>query len=201
MVVNMNQYIVHKIINSCENFKINKKNAMRYIGVKQADCETEKLFDICADELLNIIKFNACFCECDITRENEIIKFANIETGSSALIKNLKGYNKIIVFAATIGIEADRLINRYSLVSPSKALIIDALASSAIESWCDIAEAQIMNGKEHAPRFSPGYGDFPLSLQKNILTLLNTQKNIFLTLNESLMMTPTKSVTAVIGYN
>ena len=49
------------------------------------------------------------------------------------------------------------------------------------------------------PRFSPGYGDFPLEFQRNIGDLLQMAKNIGITLTDSLLMMPSKSVTAVIG--
>jgi len=50
------------------------------------------------------------------------------------------------------------------------------------------------------PRYSPGYGDFPLTYQKEILELLNAQRRIGLTRTESNMLVPTKSVTAIIGF-
>ena len=49
------------------------------------------------------------------------------------------------------------------------------------------------------PRFSPGYGDFPLEYQRELLGVLDAAKRIGLTLTDSLLMAPSKSVTAVIG--
>ena len=49
------------------------------------------------------------------------------------------------------------------------------------------------------PRFSPGYGDFPLTAQRDIFAILDCPKRIGLSLNQSLLLSPTKSVTAVIG--
>ena len=54
-------------------------------------------------------------------------------------------------------------------------------------------------GKRCRPRFSPGYGDFPLECQPGLFRLLGVQRNIGVTLTDSLLMLPTKSVTAVIG--
>lgn len=51
------------------------------------------------------------------------------------------------------------------------------------------------------PRFSPGYGDFPLSAQKEILDGLEAGKRIGITLTEGYLMMPSKSVTAVIGVS
>lgn len=49
------------------------------------------------------------------------------------------------------------------------------------------------------PRFSPGYGDLPLSAQREIFAVLDCGKRIGLMLNDSLLMSPSKSVTAFVG--
>ena len=54
-------------------------------------------------------------------------------------------------------------------------------------------------GRKTKPRFSPGYGDFPLDFQRDIFATMSLAKNIGITLNNSLLMSPSKSVTAVIG--
>ena len=68
-----------------------------------------------------------------------------------------------------------------------------------IESLCDEGEARILMGRASRPRFSPGYGDLPLDAQKMIFSILSPEKHIGLTLNASLMLSPTKSVTAFVG--
>ena len=54
-------------------------------------------------------------------------------------------------------------------------------------------------GKFLKPRFSPGYGDLPLEMQRDIFRVLDCSRKIGLTLNESLLMSPSKSVTAIVG--
>jgi cobalamin-dependent methionine synthase I len=49
------------------------------------------------------------------------------------------------------------------------------------------------------PRYSPGFGDVPLAVQKTFFEILECQKNLALTLNDSLIMSPEKSVTAFVG--
>ena len=48
-------------------------------------------------------------------------------------------------------------------------------------------------------RYSPGYGDLSLESQKQVFALLNPPKYIGVTLNDSLLMSPSKSVTGIIG--
>ena len=104
-----------------------------------------------------------------------------------------------MLFAATIGVGMDRLIARYSALSPSKALALEAIGDERVESLCDYYNDLVADEyKVNAPRFSAGYGDLDLSLQKDIFKALPCA-NIGLTLNDSLLMSPSKSVTAIIG--
>ena len=110
------------------------------------------------------------------------------------------GCDSVIIFAATVGIGIDRLVHKYSKLSPAKALIFQSIGTERIEALCDVLTEDIKSlGKDIRNRFSAGYGDLPLETQKEIFKLLSPQKNIGLTLGDSLLMSPTKSVTAFIG--
>lgn len=107
--------------------------------------------------------------------------------------------------AATLGLGPDRLIARAQAEGlMSRALALQAVSAAMIEAWCDRVNAELQGqalecGKRCRPRFSPGYGDFPLECQPGLFRLLGVQRNIGVTLTDSLLMLPTKSVTAVIG--
>ena len=90
---------------------------------------------------------------------------------------------------------------KYSKISPSKALMFQALGAERIESLCDTFCNDMNNelGVRLKPRFSAGYGDLPLEVQKDIFRVLDCPRKIGLTLNDSLLMSPTKSVTAIVG--
>ena len=101
---------------------------------------------------------------------------------------------------AGAGLEIDRLIRRYTSLSPAKALFFQAIGAERIESLCDaFCEELKKDGLQLRPRFSPGYGDLPMELQKDIFRVLDCPRKIGLALNESLLMSPSKSVTAIIG--
>lgn len=117
---------------------------------------------------------------------------------SDNLMNLLGGCNQIIVFAATVGIGIDRLINKYGCISPSKALLLQGFGAERIESLCDSFCDEFAN---KTARFSPGYGDVALSMQEDFFKLLAPEKRIGLTLNESMLMSPSKSVTAVFGID
>lgn len=180
-----------------------KSEAIRYLGYRSAlpDNITDSLIDQCGRELTAVLSPRCCYARTAVSfpREN-ITDIGFGEIASRDLYKHLQGCSEVILFAATIGIGADRLISKYGRISPAKSVITDALASSAIESWCDSAEL-IVTAKDslHCSRFSAGYGDFPLSYQREFIQCLDMQRKLGVTLSDSLLMTPTKSVTAVIG--
>ncbi|MCQ2551504.1 MAG: Vitamin B12 dependent methionine synthase activation subunit [Clostridia bacterium] len=123
---------------------------------------------------------------------------------SRNLAKVMAGCHSTYLMAATLGVEMDRLIAKYSKVSPTKALILDAIGTERVEALCDrfcldMNSNEISRGNSLTKRYSPGYGDFKLENQAEIFKLLDCPKRIGLTLTDSLLMSPTKSVTAVMG--
>lgn len=123
---------------------------------------------------------------------------------SAALRKNLAGCEEVILFAATLGVGVDRLIARSGAGRVSDAAVYQAAGAALIEEVCDQAWEELRRAGEAEgwhlrPRFSPGYGDFPLSCQRELLTLLRAPETIGLTAGESMLLLPTKSVTAVMG--
>ncbi len=136
---------------------------------------------------------------------NRII-IGNMEIESRNLAKNLRGCEEAVLFGATLGIGVDRLISRTGLTNMAKAVVLQACAAAYLEEYCDVCQEQIAEemkkeGKYLRPRFSPGYGDFSLSHQNQLMQMLDCAKKIGLTMTESCLMTPTKSVTAVIGVS
>jgi hypothetical protein len=136
----------------------------------------------------------------DYVADGEVdLGFAKVP--SAALARNLAGCKRAILFAATVGLEVDRLIARYSRLQPVKGLMFQAIGTERVEALCDAfcADMDCRMGGGLRRRFSPGYGDLPLELQNNIFRVLDCSKTIGLTLNGSLLMSPTKSVTAIAG--
>ena len=129
---------------------------------------------------------------------------ADLILKSRHLVNNLKTCHKVIVLAATIGIEADKLLHRYEISNMAKASAAQACGAACIEAYCNKLQLEFKQKAENLglvlrPRFSPGYGDLPLETQESIFTLLDCSKRLGLTLTDSMLMYPTKSVTAFIG--
>jgi hypothetical protein len=187
---------------------INKTEAMRYMGLgNSAPSEpVAEIIENCEKQLVNSVRPAYTYGVFDITATQEgisVVGTSLLLTGA-AVKKHLSGCDKIVLLAATLGIEADKAIKRCQISDITSALATDALASAAIEQVCNLAELEIK--EKVAPlymtwRFSPGYGDLPLDLQRTFLTVLNAQKRIGLTVTDSLIMLPSKSVTALIGLS
>jgi hypothetical protein len=125
---------------------------------------------------------------------------------SRSLAKHLTGCRCVVLLAATLGTEADTLIRRYSVQEMEKAVIAQAVCAAMIEAYCEEIECEIrkkpqVSGFCPTTRFSPGYGDFDIAHQKDIVRLLNCDRRIGLTLTDGYMLIPSKSVTAVIGFS
>ena len=168
----------------------------------QDKCETPELdliIDECIAEVSDKLVYKVCYGEFDISVDQPNIDFGFMNVTSKDLSKNLKDCKKTVVFGATVGIELDRLILRYGRISPVKALIFQAIGAERIEALADAFNNEIKEKYITVPRFSAGYGDFSVYKQTDIFNILDCGRKIGLTLNDSMMMSPTKSVTAIIG--
>ena len=184
--------------------RINEKEILRYAGVGANTEEIRTLMNECLTLCLECLSYNVCYTFLPIKRNADGIDLGFAVTNSKSLKKNLDGCHSIVLFAATLGSGLDRLIARYSALAPSKAFMLQAIGAERIEALCnefnqEIADELKKQGKLTAPRFSAGYGDFPLGLQRDICRVLDVQRKTGITLQESLIMLPTKSVTAIIG--
>ena len=189
-----------------EAMPFQEKEILRYAGAKNPSVQEQELLQNCLAEAENRFRYHVCWGRFPIHMTENGLNLSFTETKSKGLQKNLFDCQEIIVFAATIGLDIDRLIHRYSRLSPAKALFFQAIGTERIESLCDAfcadtARQLQAEGKNLKPRFSPGYGDLPLSMQTDIFQVLDCSRKIGLSLNDSLLMTPSKSVTAIIGIS
>lgn len=191
--------------------KIREREIYRYLGYKgkQPDNQIKCLVQEIVEELQKVITPRSIFRECQCrVEENARVVFwdttFNFSMKSVHLANNLKNCSHVIFFAATIGNTPDSLMKKYEITNMTKALILQATAAEFVEAYCDEIQEKIKKQKEIAgyylrPRFSPGYGDLSIENQKEIFQILECEKRIGLTLTDSYLMVPTKSVTALIG--
>ena len=183
------------------NIDPNHREILRYAGCREAEDSIMTLMQDCLQEVSGILHGKTCYCVLSQQDIREICPLKQAIEGSEDLRHLLEGCSQIVVMAATIGVGIDRLMTKYGKIAPSKALMFHAIGVDGVENLCDQVCQDIFKdmGKELTYRFSPGYGDLPLETQRVIFDLLDPAKNIGLTLQESLLMAPSKSVTAIVG--
>lgn len=179
-----------------------KKMACRFMGCgKEPLSEAlEELYEECLELYMQTADLKAVYRKTSVSfgGDNEVIfDFGSVK--SESLRKNLEGCKSAYIFAATVGAQVDRTMKRLSLISEADAMVYSCIASSGVECWCDFINEKLSENRTLKPRFSPGYGGVSLEIQRNIFDFLDVQRKIGVSLTDSLMMVPVKSVTAIIG--
>ena len=186
--------------------EVDRKEILRYAGVRGELPELDGVLEECLREAEGRLTYRVCWTEFPLSCREGKLDLGFAVTDSASLGRTMERCDTVVLFAATVGVELDRLIARYGRVSPVKSLLFQAIGAERIEALCDafnrdVDAEQAAAGRTTTRRFSPGYGDLPLALQKDIFRVLDCPKRIGLTLNESLLMSPSKSVTALIGVS
>ena len=194
----------------------------RYLGYKKLSLPDEQISQLINEsisELFDILKPQSVyeFFELEVLQADSaqaeilpVIQFADVKIASVDLARNLHGCTKVALLAATIGPQVDAAIRRCQTLNPAKAAVMQAAGAMYIEKFVDLVNDEIKkvvcgsvdsaDGKELVckPRYSPGFGDVSLEVQKDFFRLLPCAR-IGLTLMDSLIMSPEKSVTAFQG--
>ncbi len=185
---------------------VKKSEIYRYLGYTSSASKEEGIDTIVNEILANVLQNSrpkVCYKRFSLNVAKEI-DFGFMKICSKDLHTNLEGCKEAIIFAATIGLYTDIQIKRESIMSPARACVYQAVGAAVIEAVCDefnewirIKELAFQNKLK--PRYSPGYGDVSLEVQKDIFRELDCAKMAGITLSDSLHMIPEKSVTAMIG--
>lgn len=185
---------------------IQTEEVLHYLGIRGGQPDPETLQDVLAfsEELEHKITgrwvYEAFEIEAHLPDEVALKGFpASLKGRDIAAL--LAPCDRVYLMACTLGPQAERFISLKSHLSATKGLIADACASSLVEAWCDRCEAEIRSraGNGLTFRYSPGYGDLTLEIQKPILEALVAHKRIGLALNDSYLLTPRKSIVAILG--
>ena len=196
----MSEVFVCSVVPDLPDFR----EILRYMRCKEGDPTVDGLAQRAVEICKPKLSYNACYSEFDVKIEGCSCDLGFARVDSRDLARRLAGCSRIVLFAATVGLGIDRMILRYGKSEPSLALAISAVGTERAEALCDSLCRHLRldyaaRGMSLTPRYSPGYGDVPLSLQRDIFAALGCERRIGLTLNDSRVMSPSKSVTAIIG--
>jgi len=190
---------------------IKEKEVLHYLGYRGSAAD-ERVSSIIA-ELIAFFSENitpkSVYGVWDCKIDSSAVTLGGVTINSKNLCDHLANCDSVVLLAATLGTQADALVRQFNVQDMEKAVIGQAVCAAMIEAYCDSLSEKIMSelsqknefcGLHPTTRFSPGYGDFDIVHQKDILNMLNCSR-IGLTLTEGYMLVPTKSVTAVIGFS
>ncbi len=187
---------------------INKSEALRYMGygINKPDENTMNSINEVEKELLKVIvpQYTFRVFDIDVSINGVAVPGTSLVLTGKDITQHLKNCTKAALLAATVSQGADRLIRTYAAYDMAKSVIADCLSSAAVEQLCNKIDVIIKENsgmKYQTWRFSPGYGDLPLEIQRDFLNILDAPKRIGLSVLDNYMMVPTKSVTAVIGLS
>lgn len=182
-----------------------ENEVLRYLGYKKVNRDLQIRQDIqkAYDKLKAISKAQATWQAFEIKAQGEEIFLADLNWSlpGQAIRAHLEKSQRCVLMAVTLGYEIERLIQYTEHVSLREALILDACANVEIEKFADEEQLKIQEhfGMYTTERFSPGYGDLPLSVQSKLLAVLEAHKKIGLSVNAQSILLPRKSITALIG--
>lgn len=185
---------------------INENEVLKYLGYLGGEIPADVMASIHAgmDTILHTARPRACWRTFTLQREGETlaVQEAALTLPGADIQTLLQDCQQCVILCATLGTEVEALLRRTQLTNLSQAVILDACASSAIENVCDhIQEDVAATYPEHylTDRFSPGYGDMPITVQPQLCAAMDTARQIGLTVSQSGILIPRKSVTAIIG--
>lgn len=186
---------------------IERSEVLRYMGHQgEPESGLDALIDRCEEILLRDARPKYIFAVYDILRCDDSISLSGcrLELLGNDIKAHLEGCERAALICATLSVGADAAIRRAEVSEMALAFAMDAAASAAIEQFLAMADEEMLSalpGYYGTWRFSPGYGDFPIEVQKDFVSALNAQKRIGLCVSESGILTPRKSVTAVMGLS
>lgn len=188
--------------------QLNKAEVLRYLGWKgdTLPAHMDELIDRCMKQTVEIAAPQYIYRRFAVSKNDKGIVLGDDELllAGDDIAAHLKGCEYAYILCVTVGIGIDKELRSKMVNSPDIAVIMDACATTAVEQVADMAEQIIRDecAKENNDvtwRFSPGYGDLPLETQKDLLKIMDTSRKIGLTVTDSFLMVPTKSVSAVLG--
>ena len=151
------------------------------------------------EELYEIMRPRYSAVRVPVSYEDSAVLIDGYRIESEGLMKNLSGAAEAYLIAVTLGTEVDTYLHRLGFLSGARHFAADAVASALAEALVCLADRELSCSLDCRPRFSPGYGDLPLSYQEVLLERVNGESLLGIRLTDTSFMLPSKSITAIMG--
>lgn len=185
---------------------MDRKEVFRYLGAPESVPQLERMIDRAEAEIMRAASPHYIEGRFSLTVEQEGVTLGGTFLPSKTLAAHLKGCQEAFLVAFTLGPGVDTLIRRFELIEMPLVPVLQAYAAAYTEDQADFAQRGMEQyaaerGLYLRPRYSPGYGDFPLSSQRFLFDALQVSKKIGITLTDNYLMLPMKSITGVVGIS
>lgn len=180
--------------------------ALRYLGAEDAPEELRRQAAEEAERLSAILRPRYVYkvFELDFQEDGISLRGAAVTLSGGTAARMLGQCGRAALLACTLGARFDLTLTAVQARDIARAVILDACGSALVEQGCGEAERELsarFPGMYLTDRFSPGYGDLPLSIQGDVCAALDAERRLGLHVTESCLLNPAKSVTAVIGLS
>lgn len=181
---------------------------MRYLGYRnyEADPVTRKRVESLMAEMEQIIRPKWHYQRFEVVKwesKQVLLKDCSFPLAGESIAKHLQDSKAVYLLCVTLGIESERMLMRKQAESVADGMIVDSCLSAYVEDAADQGQdairREIEADEELTFRFSPGYGDLSLDIQKDMIRLTRWDRILGVSLTNSMMMVPSKSIIAVIG--
>lgn len=185
--------------------KLDRAEALRYLGAGgRADEALARRVEDTARRLEGLLAPRYVFRVFPLSFQDETpyLAPAGLALPGKLARAMLSGCTQAALLACTLGATFDRELQGLQARSMAEAVILDACGSAYVEAGCQQAQEALSAALPQlylTDRFSPGYGDLPLSLQPALCEILDVQRRLGLYVTDSLLLNPMKSVTAILG--
>jgi len=187
--------------------KLDLREPLRYLGVRgEPDPALYAQLSAAADRLTRAVTPRYVYRVFPLAsgEGGPVLEGTGLTLAGEMARNMLADCSRAVLLGCTLGAGFETLLRAEQARGMARAVLLDACGSAWVEAGCDEAEREIsarFPGLYRTDRFSPGYGDLPLTLQEEICGLLDAPRRLGVQVTDSLLMNPTKSVTAVIGLS
>lgn len=186
--------------------EVDVAEALRYLGAANAPEELRQQVAGIAKELSRRITPRYTYRVFSLIRTGEdfCLPQAGITLSGRTARTMLAECDQAALLCCTLGVGFAALLQARQARDMAQAVILDACGSALVESGCDAAQEELsrrLPGRYLTDRFSPGYGDLPLSLQPAVCAALDAARRVGVQVTSQFLLDPDKSVTAIVGLS
>lgn len=188
--------------------RIDSDSALAFLGHtgqaldRSLKARLEEMARRCEDE--NTPRYLWRTFDIDSVEETISLRGSSLELPGASIRAHLDGATGATLLAVTLGVAWRQTLEQLNATSPTDALLYDACANALTEAAAEeahrrLAEAAATENREAHARFSPGYGDLPLSIQPAFLKEIDAPRKAGIIATADNLLEPAKSITAIVG--